>query len=129
MGRGERTAPGSAVSPRWPAPGQLTRMFWGGASPCRGLHEKGGKRHDVPAHHGAEEAVEEYGRRGRPRGRESDAVSEGRPGGLSGRPRGRRAVLAMIKRRAAAAGRSTRSCHRSPNNPQSWSLKTPHLDY
>ena len=20
-------------------------------------------------------------------------------------------------------------CHRSPNNPQSWSLKTPHLDY
>ena len=79
-------------------------MFWGGASPCRGLHEKGGKRHDVPAHHGAEEAVEEYGRRGRPRGREGDAVSEGRPGGLSGRPRGRRAVLAMIKRRAAAAG-------------------------
>ena len=24
------------------------------------LHEKGGKRHDVPAHHRAEEAVEAY---------------------------------------------------------------------
>ena len=23
----------------------------------------------------------------------------------------------------------TSSCHRSPNNPRLWSLKTPHLDY
>ena len=45
------------------------------------LHEKGGKRHDVPAHHWAEEAVEAYlRRRRRHRGREGPAVSERRPG-------------------------------------------------
>ena len=47
------------------------------------LHEKGGKRHDVPAHHRAE---------------------------VSGRSLTRRVVLAMIKRRAAAAGLPASTC-------------------
>ena len=69
------------------------------------LHEKGGKRHDVPAHHRAEEAVETYVAAG---GLEDARAplfqSVDRSGRLSGRPLGRRAVLAMIKRRAMAAG-------------------------
>ena len=71
------------------------------------LHEKGGKRHDVPAHYRAEEAVEVY--------LDDDAKaplfqSVDRAGGLSGRPLGRRAVLAMIKRRAVAAGLPASTC-------------------
>ena len=69
------------------------------------LHEKGGKRHDVPveaylAAGGIEEA------------RASLFQSVDRSGRLSGRPLGRRAVLAMIKRRAVAAGLpATTCCH------------------
>ena len=78
------------------------------------LHEKGGKRHDVPAHHRAEEAVEAYLAAV---GVDDDAKaplfqSVDRAGRLSGRPLGRRAVLAMIKRRAVAAGLpATTCCH------------------
>ena len=77
------------------------------------LHEKGGKRHDVPAHHRAEEAVEAYVAAG---GLEDARAplfqSVDRAGRLSGRPLARRAVLAMIKRRAAAAGLpATTCCH------------------
>ena len=64
------------------------------------LHECGrypGKRHDVPAHHRAEEAVEAYVAAG---GLEDARAplfqSVDRSGRLSGRPLGRRAVLAMI---------------------------------
>ena len=79
------------------------------------LHEKGGKRHDVPAHHRAEEALEAY--LAAAGGVDDDAKaplfqSVDRTGGLSGRPLGRRVVLAMIKRRAVAAGLpATTCCH------------------
>ena len=78
------------------------------------LHEKGGKRHDVPAHHRAEEAVEAYLAAV---GLDDDAKaplfqSVDRAGRLSGRALARRAVLPMIKRRAAAAGLpATTCCH------------------
>ena len=77
------------------------------------LHEKGGKRHDVPAHHRAEEALEAYVAAG---GLEDARAplfqSVDRAGRLRGRPLGRRAVLAMIKRRAVAAGLpATTCCH------------------
>ena len=77
------------------------------------LHEKGGKRHDVPAHHRAEEAVEAYVvAAGLEDGRAPLFQSVDRTGRLSGRPLGRRAVLAMIKRRAVAAGLpATTCCH------------------
>ena len=69
------------------------------------LHEKGGKRHDVPAHHRVEEAVEAYvAAAGLEDARAPFFQSVDRAGRLSGRPLGRRAVLAMIKRRAVAAG-------------------------
>ena len=77
------------------------------------LHEKGGKRHDVPAHHRAEEAVEAY--LAAAAGGIEDVKaplfqSVDRAGRLSGRPLGRRAVLAMIKRRASAAGLPASTC-------------------
>ena len=64
------------------------------------LHEKGGKRHVVPAHHRAEEAVEAYLDAGGVDDDDAKAPlfqSVDRAGGLSGRPLGRRAVLAMIR--------------------------------
>ena len=66
------------------------------------LHEKGGQRHDVPAHH-----------RGRPR---RSTTTSRWPGStrrrLTGRALSRRLVLAMIKRRAAAADLPpSTSCH------------------
>ena len=63
------------------------------------LHEKGGKRHDVPAHHRAEEAVEAYLDAGGVEDAKAPLFqSVDRAGWLSGRPLARRAVLAMIKR-------------------------------
>ena len=74
------------------------------------LHEKGGKRHDVPAHHRAEEAVEAYAAGGLEDGRAPLFQSVDRAGRLSGRPLARRAVLAMIKRRASSAGLPASTC-------------------
>ena len=76
------------------------------------LHEKGGKRHDVPAHHRAEEAVEAYlaAAGGIEDVKAPLFQSVYRAGGLSGRPLRRRAVLAMIKRRASAAGLPASTC-------------------
>ncbi len=75
------------------------------------LHEKGGRRHDVPAHHRAAEALEAYlagGGIGDARAPLFQSVDRsGRP---SGRPLGRRAALAMVKRRAAAAGLPASTC-------------------
>ena len=77
------------------------------------LHEKGGKRHDVPAHHRAEEAVEAYlDAAGVEDAKAPLFQSVDRAGWLSGRPLARRAVLAMVKRRAATAGLlATTCCH------------------
>ena len=76
------------------------------------LHEKGGKRHDVPAHHRAAEALDAYldacGLEG---AGEALFQSVDRAGErLTGRPLSRRVVLAMIKRRAAAAGLPPSTC-------------------
>ena len=78
------------------------------------LHEKGGKRHDVPAHHRAEEAVEAYlAAAGLEDPKAPLFQSADRAGRLSGRPLARRVVLvlAMIKRRASAAGLPATCCH------------------
>ena len=71
---------------------------------CQGwlrLHEKGGQRHDVPAHHRAAEALDDYLARAGldPAGRR-----------LTGRALSRRLVLAMIKRLAAAADLPPSTC-------------------
>ena len=76
------------------------------------LHEKGGKRHDVPAHHRAAAALDAYvaaGGLGEPKAALFQTVD---PAGrrLTGRALERRLVLAMIKRRAAAAGLPPSTC-------------------
>src|SRR5262249_48003093 len=70
------------------------------------LHEKGGKNHDCPAHHKAEEYLDASlaaaglaGRKGEPLFRRL-----GRRGELTGKRLDRREALAMVKRRARAAG-------------------------
>ena len=76
------------------------------------LHEKGGKRLDVPAHHRAAEALDAYlEAAGLEDGRASLFQSVDRVGDrLTGRSLTRRVVLAMIKRRAAAAGLPPSTC-------------------
>jgi len=70
------------------------------------LHEKGGKRHEVPAHHSAEAYVDAWldvaGIRDEKRSPLFRAFD--RRGQLSPRPLHRFDVLAMVKRRARAAG-------------------------
>ena len=75
------------------------------------LHEKGGKRHDVPAHHRAEDALAAY--------LDAAAIEDpkvplfqsvDRARRLTGQPMTRRVVLSMIKRRAVAAGLPPSTC-------------------
>ncbi len=72
------------------------------------LHEKGGKRHEVPAHHKAQEYLDAY-----IAGAELDATDRKSPlfrsfdfrnGSLTSRPLTRFQVTKMIKRRAKKAG-------------------------
>ena len=76
------------------------------------LHEKGGKRHRVPAHHNAERYVDAYldaagiaGQKKTPLFRSLDSRRR-----LTDRPMDRNDALRMIKRRAKAAGLSGDTC-------------------
>lgn len=79
------------------------------------LHEKGGKFHEVPAHHKAEEYLDAYLEAA---GLESDPsgplfrTAVGRSGQLTANAMTRQDVFRMVKRRARRAGVSERiSCH------------------
>ena len=76
------------------------------------LHEKGGKRHDVPAHHRAAAALDEYVAAAEVEEPKAALFQSVDPAGhrLTGRALQRRVVLAMIKRRAAAAGLPLSTC-------------------
>ena len=76
------------------------------------LHEKGGKRHDVPAHHRAAAALDAYVEAGRLEEPKVALFQTVDPAArrLTGRALDRRLVLAMIKRRAAAAGLPPSTC-------------------
>ena len=78
------------------------------------LHEKGGKRHDVPAHHRAAAALDAYLAVAEFKEPKAALFQSVDPAGrrLTGRALERRVVLAMINRRAAVAELpSTASCH------------------
>ena len=82
---------------------------------CQGwlrLHEKGGKRHDVPAHHRAAEALDNYVEAAELEEPKATLFQSVEPAGrpLTGRALSRRLVLAMIKRRAAAADLPPSTC-------------------
>ena len=75
------------------------------------LHEKGGKRHDVPAHHLAEAYLDAYLEAGAltdPKAALFQSVDRARR--LTGRALVRREVLAMVKRRARAADLPPATC-------------------
>ena len=76
------------------------------------LHEKGGKRHDVPAHHRAAEALDKYVEAAELEEPKATLFQSVEPAGrrLTGRALQRRVVLAMIKRRAAGAGLPPSTC-------------------
>ena len=76
------------------------------------LHEKGGKRHDVPAHHRAAAALDAYVEGGELEEPKVVLFQTLDPAGrrLTGRTLERRVVLAMIKRRAAAVGLPPSTC-------------------
>jgi integrase/recombinase XerD len=73
------------------------------------LHEKGGKRHEVPAHHNAADYIDAYLAA---IGTSADWKSplfrsaDGKTGKLTDRPMHRNDALRMVKRRAKAAGLS-----------------------
>ena len=76
------------------------------------LHEKGGKRHDVPAHHRAAAALDAYVEAGSLEEPKVALFQTVDPAGrrLTGRRLDRRLGLAMIKRRAAVAGLPPSTC-------------------
>ena len=76
------------------------------------LHEKGGTRHDVPAHHRAAAALDDYLARAGLDAATAALFQSVDPAGrrLTGRTLSRRLVLAMIKRRAAAADLPPSTC-------------------
>jgi site-specific recombinase XerD len=78
------------------------------------LHEKGGRFHEVPAHHKAEAYLDEYLRSAAISFKRSDPLFRpvNRRGELTDRRLDRREVLAMVKRRARVAGIPDRiGCH------------------
>jgi site-specific recombinase XerD len=76
------------------------------------LHEKGGKRHEVPAHHNADEYLDTYLRAaGIAEEKRSPLFRTfGREGQMTHRGMTRNDALRMIKRRARKAGLSMKTC-------------------
>lgn len=78
------------------------------------FHEKGGKYHEVPAHHQVEEYLDAYLSAASLAGRREPLFqSIHRQGILTGRRLSRREALAMVKRRSFAAGLGPEVCNHS----------------
>lgn len=88
-----------------------------GAQAWFNLHEKGGKFTRVPAHHLAAQYVEAYiekaGLGDQPKTPLFRSTGRGRNNSLTDRPMSRFDALAMVKRRAKAAGLSSELCNHS----------------
>jgi site-specific recombinase XerD len=76
------------------------------------LHEKGGKRHEVPAHHNAEAYLDAYLEAAGIRGEQRTPLfrSVDRHGKITANAMARTDVLRMVKRRALAAGLPSSTC-------------------
>lgn len=78
------------------------------------LHEKGGKRHEVPAHHNADKYLDAYLKAAHVEEERKSLLFRtiDRTGRITDRGMTRNDALRMVKRRAAAAGLSAKtSCH------------------
>ncbi|XZE20333.1 tyrosine-type recombinase/integrase [Pirellulaceae bacterium SH449] len=77
------------------------------------LHEKGGKHHEVPTHHTAEEYLDAYlayTGHGATKGASLFLTAKGKTGQLTDRRMSRTDAFRMVKRRAAVAGLSEKIC-------------------
>jgi integrase len=86
------------------------------------LHEKGGKRHEVPAHHNAENYLDAYieaASIGSAKKAPLFRSAAGKTGKLTDRPMDPNDALRMIKRRAKAAGLPETICCQ-PGSPTTW---------
>ena len=81
------------------------------------LHEKGGKCHDVPAHHRAAEALDDLHRGGRARRGEGAALPERRPGGSEADGPGAVAASRPGQDQAAGGGRGFAALDLLPHVP------------
>lgn len=75
------------------------------------LHEKGGKRHEMPAHHNLEQYLAEYMEAAGVAGAQNTPLfqtAKGKTGTLTGRRMSQPEVYLMVRRRAAGAGIATR---------------------
>ena len=81
------------------------------------LHEKGGKRHDVPAHHRAAAALDAYVEAGRPRGAEGGALPDRRPGGAPADEPGARSAARAGDDQAPGRGRGAAALDVLPHVP------------
>ena len=78
------------------------------------LHEKGGKRHEMPSHHKLEAFLDEYLAAAgiRDDGKTPCSAARGRTGTLTGKPMHRIDAYRMIRRRAVEAGfKQKLGCH------------------
>ena len=87
-------------------------LFGQGSRGWLRLHEKGGKRHDVPAHHRAAAVLDAYVEAGRLQEPKAALFQSVDPAArrLTGRALERRVVLAMVKRRAVEAELPPSTC-------------------
>ena len=81
------------------------------------LHEKGGKRHDVPAHHRAAAALDAYVEAGRARGAEGGALPGHGPGGAAADGPGARSAARAGDDQAARRGRGAAALDVLPHVP------------
>ncbi|MBX3412586.1 MAG: tyrosine-type recombinase/integrase [Pirellulales bacterium] len=79
------------------------------------LHEKGGKRHEVPTHHNAEAYLDAYIHAAKIAGEKRSPLFRtiNRHGRLTNRPMSRNDALRMVKRRCRAIGLPTSICNHS----------------
>ncbi len=89
------------------------------------LHQKGGKRHEAPAHHNADEYLDSYLNAAGTIDQKKAPFFRtiGRSGRITERGMTRNDALRMVKRRMAAAGLSPKtSCHsfRATGIPRIW---------
>jgi site-specific recombinase XerC len=88
--------------------------YWQNGKRCwLRLHEKGGKHHEVPAHHVAEEYLDAYLQAAGTAGEKKTPLfrsAAGRTGGLTAKRLSRRDVWHLIRRRAASIGLPARTC-------------------
>ena len=81
------------------------------------LHEKGGTRHDVPAHHRAAEALDDYLEAGRARRGDGGALPERRPRGAAADGPGALAASRPGHDQAAGGGRGSAALDLLPHVP------------